>query len=84
MIDLTFPLQRAFVLDYLYHNCYTKTARAFARDTAVMHLNKDGDEITSHDGRWQGTSADLIEDGLRKIQLREGAVTCRLSESNPL
>ncbi|KAG2158226.1 PQ loop repeat-domain-containing protein [Suillus bovinus] len=62
---------RAFVLDYLCHNCYTKTAQAFARDTAVRHLDKDGDEITSSDRRLQGTSADLTEEGLRRIRRRE-------------
>lgn len=69
-----FSLQRALVLDYLCHNCYTETARAFARDTAVRHIDKDGDEITSSDRWWQGTSVDLTEEGLRKIQLREGAL----------
>lgn len=62
---------RAFVLDYLCHNCYTKTAQAFARDTAVRHLDKDGDEITSPDRRLQGTSADLTDEGLRRIRRRE-------------
>ncbi|KAG1756668.1 PQ loop repeat-domain-containing protein [Suillus paluster] len=62
---------RAFVLDYLCHNCYTKTAQAFARDTTVRHLDKDGDEIMSPDRRLQGNSVDLTEEGLRRIRLRE-------------
>ncbi|KAG2111658.1 PQ loop repeat-domain-containing protein [Suillus discolor] len=70
---------RAFVLDYLCHNCYTKTAQAFARDTAVRHLDKDGDEITSPDRRLQGTSADLTDEGLRKIRRREEVRTEILS-----
>lgn len=70
---------RAFVLDYLCHNCYTKTAQAFARDTAVRHLDKDGDEITSPDRRLQGTSADLTDEGLRRIRLREEVRTEILS-----
>ncbi|KAG1827178.1 CTLH/CRA C-terminal to lish motif domain-containing protein [Suillus subaureus] len=70
---------RAFVLDYLCHNCYTKTAQAFARDTAVRHLDKDGDEITSPDRRLQGTSVDLTDEGLRRIRRREDVRTEILS-----
>lgn len=70
---------RAFVLDYLCHNCYTKTAQAFARDTTVRHLDKDGDEITSPDRRLQGTSADLTGEGLQRIRRREEVRTEILS-----
>ncbi|KAG1782613.1 PQ loop repeat-domain-containing protein [Suillus placidus] len=70
---------RAFVLDYLCHNCYTNTAQAFARDTTVRHLDKDGDEITSPDRRLQGTSADLTGEGLQRIRRREEVQTEILS-----
>ncbi|KAK0463968.1 PQ loop repeat-domain-containing protein [Desarmillaria tabescens] len=36
---------RSLVLDYLSHQCYTRTARAFAEDSAVRHLDADGDEV---------------------------------------
>ncbi|TCD64665.1 hypothetical protein EIP91_003826 [Steccherinum ochraceum] len=36
---------RSLVLDYLCHNSYTETARAFVRDSAVKHLDADGDEL---------------------------------------
>ncbi|KAG1754644.1 PQ loop repeat-domain-containing protein [Suillus lakei] len=79
---------RAFVLDYLCHNCHTKTAQAFARDTAVRHLDKDGDEITSPDRRLQGTSADLTDEGLRRIRRREeirtGILSGRIDEATAL
>lgn len=37
----------------------------------MRHLDKDGDEITSPDRRLQGTSADLTDEGLRRIRRRE-------------
>ncbi|KAK0503431.1 PQ loop repeat-domain-containing protein [Armillaria luteobubalina] len=36
---------RSLVLDYLSHQCYTRTARAFAEDSSVRHLDADGDEV---------------------------------------
>ncbi len=33
------------VLDYLCHGCYTSTAKAFAKDSTVRHVDADGDEI---------------------------------------
>ncbi|KAK0196944.1 PQ loop repeat-domain-containing protein [Armillaria mellea] len=36
---------RSLVLDYLSHQCYTRTARAFAEDSSVQHLDADGDEV---------------------------------------
>ncbi|PFH54276.1 hypothetical protein AMATHDRAFT_72778 [Amanita thiersii Skay4041] len=36
---------RSFVLDYLIYQCYSKTAKAFLRDTVVKHYNADGDEL---------------------------------------
>lgn len=40
-----FLSQRSLVLDYLCHHCYTNTARAFARESTIRHLDPDGDEI---------------------------------------
>ncbi|KAI0035929.1 CTLH/CRA C-terminal to lish motif domain-containing protein, partial [Vararia minispora EC-137] len=37
---------RALVLDYLIHHSYTETARAFAAESVVRHLDADGDEIS--------------------------------------
>ncbi|CAL1704646.1 unnamed protein product [Somion occarium] len=36
---------RALVLDYLCHNAFSNAARAFVRDSAVKHLDADGDEL---------------------------------------
>lgn len=62
--------QRTLVLDYLCHNCNTKTARAFARDSAVRHLDADGDEIHP-DGLDASSSADLTNETLRLVDLRQ-------------
>ncbi|KAF5380891.1 hypothetical protein D9615_004026 [Tricholomella constricta] len=61
---------RALVLDYLCHQCYTRTAKAFARDSTVRHLDADGDEIPANKGLSQ-TIAELPEDELKQIELRE-------------
>ncbi|KAH7929697.1 hypothetical protein BV22DRAFT_1002090 [Leucogyrophana mollusca] len=70
---------RALVLDYLCHSCYTKTARAFARDSAVRHLDADGDEIMSSNKELQGGAMELTDDELEKIQLRNHIRTQILS-----
>ncbi|KAI6132157.1 hypothetical protein EDD16DRAFT_673900 [Pisolithus croceorrhizus] len=31
---------RTLVLDYLCHSCYTKTAQAFSKESAVRHLGQ--------------------------------------------
>ncbi|KAF8557320.1 hypothetical protein OG21DRAFT_1435558, partial [Imleria badia] len=71
---------RSFVLNYLCHNCYLKTAEAFAKESAVRHLDKDGDEIhdrtTPPDGDGLGTirtasSTDLSDEMVRNILLRQ-------------
>ncbi|KAM6500448.1 PQ loop repeat domain containing protein [Amanita muscaria] len=36
---------RTLVLDYLAHQCYTNTAKAFLRESAIKHFNADGDEV---------------------------------------
>ncbi|KAH7913746.1 PQ loop repeat-domain-containing protein [Hygrophoropsis aurantiaca] len=66
---------RTLVLDYLCHSCYTKTALAFARDSAVRHLDADGDEIMNSSKELPRTSGDLTGDDLEKIQLRNFITT---------
>ncbi|KIJ69053.1 hypothetical protein HYDPIDRAFT_81113 [Hydnomerulius pinastri MD-312] len=51
---------RKLVLDYLCHNCYTKTAQAFTKDGAVRHLDKDGDEIPPASVRRNGTDGRTV------------------------
>jgi len=72
---------RNLVLNYLCHNCYLETAEAFAKDSAVRHLDKDGDEIRDQttprvgDGLGtigsQGSSTDLSDEMVRNILLRQ-------------
>ncbi|KIJ16758.1 hypothetical protein PAXINDRAFT_98569, partial [Paxillus involutus ATCC 200175] len=83
--------RRKLVLDYLCHNCYVRTAQAFAKDSAVRHLDKDGNEIrygTTSSSRAEdemngvepgGSTTDLSEDMIRKILLRERIRTHILS-----
>ncbi|KAF9053799.1 hypothetical protein BDZ89DRAFT_1004845 [Hymenopellis radicata] len=59
---------RALVLDYLSHQCYTRTARAFAKDSAVRHLDADGDEVMSPDD--EPSLPQLSEVVLEKANLR--------------
>jgi hypothetical protein len=56
------------VLDYLCHNCHTETARAFARDSAVRHLDADGDEIMPPE---TDSGTDRTEEVLRLVELRQ-------------
>jgi hypothetical protein len=64
-------LQRALVLDYLCHNCHTETARAFARESAVRHLDADGDEIMPPGKATGETLTDLTDGMLRLVELRQ-------------
>ncbi|KIK92407.1 hypothetical protein PAXRUDRAFT_147397 [Paxillus rubicundulus Ve08.2h10] len=49
---------RKLVLDYLCHNCYVRTAQAFAKDSVVRHF-EDVNEI-----RYGTTSSSRVEDEL--------------------
>lgn len=64
--------QRALVLDYLCHNCYTRTAKAFAQDSTVRHLDADGDEISGGPKGFEGKYPGLSENRLKQVELREG------------
>ncbi|KAG6333490.1 hypothetical protein ID866_5593 [Astraeus odoratus] len=70
---------RALILDYLCHNCYTKTAQAFSKDSVVRHLDLDGDEFVSGPGKLGGTFPELSEDMIRAIAIRERIRTHILS-----
>jgi hypothetical protein len=59
---------RTLVLDYLCHNCYTETARAFARESAARLLDGDGDEVMDCE---KGSGDDLTEEMLRLVELRQ-------------
>jgi hypothetical protein len=69
-------IQRALVLDYLCHNCHTETARAFAHESAVRHLDADGDEIMP---LGKDTSKDLTSQVLRLVELRQRESPAMLS-----
>lgn len=68
------------MLDYLCHNCYTNTARAFARDSTVRHLDADGDEINNKPSDYAELSAGF----LKHVDLRESLSTANFSSSIPL
>ncbi|THH20698.1 hypothetical protein EW146_g723 [Bondarzewia mesenterica] len=59
---------RALVLDYLCHNCYIRTARVFARDSLVQHLNADGEEVMRPKG--EGDSVGVTDDDLEEVESR--------------
>jgi hypothetical protein len=86
------PVQlRTLVLNYLYHGCFSRTAQAFSTDSAVRHLDPDGDEIMPE----SKASADSLPEGMldlveRREQIRRlilaGKVddaTTRLNEYFP-
>lgn len=64
------------VLDYLCHNCYTETARAFKQASTVRPLDADGDEViedaASEDIVGAHGPGESFEDQLRQIELRNG------------
>ncbi|KAJ3796961.1 lish motif-containing protein [Lentinula aff. detonsa] len=68
------PVQlRSLILDYLAHNGYSKTARAFIRDSAVRHIGVDGDEVMqpqTASGLGPSTS-ELMESTLKQAELRK-------------
>ncbi|KAF7964793.1 hypothetical protein HWV62_2890, partial [Athelia sp. TMB] len=59
------------ILDYLCQNCDTKTARAFARDSAVRHLDADGDEIHPDGGAAAAAAASRLDETLRLADIRQ-------------
>lgn len=59
------------ILDYLCQNCNTKTARAFARDSTVRHLDADGDEIHPDGGAAAAAAASRLDKTLRFADIRQ-------------
>jgi hypothetical protein len=70
LLTLARIYKRNLVLDYLCHNCYSATARAFARDSAVRHLDADGDEIMGPE-KGSSDATDLTGMMLRLVDLRQ-------------
>lgn len=63
--------QRSLVLDYLCHSCYTGTARAFAQDSTVRHLDADGDEMIAR-REDERDSTGVTEEDLKQVEIRRG------------
>ncbi|KAI0797987.1 CTLH/CRA C-terminal to lish motif domain-containing protein [Abortiporus biennis] len=71
---------RTLVFDYLCHSSYTETARAFVRDSAVKHLDADGDELMSTDDVEEtDILATTLEDRISPALLRKDIRTNILS-----
>ncbi|KAF8623578.1 hypothetical protein AX15_006346 [Amanita polypyramis BW_CC] len=68
---------RSLVLDYLTHQCYTRTAKAFLRDSAVKHFNADGDEVELPLSSTVDTA--LHSEVLREVDVRQEIRTYVLS-----
>ncbi|KAJ3814974.1 CTLH/CRA C-terminal to lish motif domain-containing protein [Lentinula lateritia] len=68
------PIQlRSLIVNYLAHNGYSNTVRAFVRDSAVRHIDVDGDEVVQP----QMASAlgpnlsESLETSLKQAELRK-------------
>lgn len=73
------PLQRTLIFDYLCQNAFTSTARTFVKDTAIRHLDSDGDEImASSSAPAHDLLAETMEESLGQAELRRGAFHCRI------
>ncbi|EIM90091.1 uncharacterized protein STEHIDRAFT_108677 [Stereum hirsutum FP-91666 SS1] len=71
---------RSLVLDYLCHSCYTGTARAFAQDSTVRHLDADGDEMVAR-REDERDSTGVTEEDLKQVEIRREIQTSILSGS---
>ncbi len=70
-------IQRLLVMDYLYQHCYTRTAVAFARDSAVRHLDADGDEIVQPQEKGilgESDALELSQETLKEAELRNSGL----------
>lgn len=75
---------RTFVLDYLVHHCYTKTAKAFIKDSTVPCLDADGDEIQlidSPDGRCTEHFEEILKKGEIRANIRAHILAGRAEEA---
>ncbi|KAJ4487853.1 lish motif-containing protein [Lentinula aciculospora] len=68
------PIQlRSLLLDYLAYNGYSNTARSFMRDSAVRHIDVDGDEavkLPASSGHGP-SSSEVLESTLKQAELRK-------------
>ncbi|KAF5377064.1 hypothetical protein D9757_007695 [Collybiopsis confluens] len=65
------PIQlRSLILNYLAHNGYGGTARAFKRDSAVRHIDADGDEVIQATGI-SSSSSESLDSALKQAELRK-------------
>ena len=78
---ISLSLKRAIILDYLVQRCYTRTARAFAADSTIRHLDADGDELRRPQG--EDDSPGITEDALHHADLRQGAYSFLTLYSSP-
>jgi solute carrier family 66 (lysosomal lysine-arginine transporter), member 1 len=62
------------VLDYLCYHCYTNTARAFARESTIRHLDADGDEIHPGKESIHNTVMVASEAMFKDLDLRERCI----------
>jgi len=73
------------VLDYLFQNCYTRTAAAFTKESTVRHLDADGDEILQPEVRGILADQDVLEltkETLREAELRNSTSLTVLAQQN--
>ncbi|VDB83073.1 unnamed protein product [Peniophora sp. CBMAI 1063] len=76
-LPVTGHLLRSLILDYLTHNAYADTARAFSDESRVRHLDADGDDVTPTAD--EADSGKVSEDLLAQAQLRREVRTCILT-----
>ncbi|TFK76307.1 hypothetical protein BDN72DRAFT_756006 [Pluteus cervinus] len=69
---------RSLVLDYLCHGCYTSTAKAFAKDSTVRHVDADGDEIITTTPA-EDDAGRMFRELVDQVELRENIRTHILS-----
>jgi hypothetical protein len=75
-VVLRFSFKHSLVLDYLSHYCYTNTADAFLRDTAIKQFDADGDEVELPLSSVADTdTVALNSEAFREADLRDGAST---------
>ena len=66
-------IQRNLIFDYLCHNAFTDTARAFVRESTVKSVDADGDEVMSAEALGHSDLlAESMDDKLIQAELRRG------------
>ncbi|PBK97036.1 hypothetical protein ARMGADRAFT_989378 [Armillaria gallica] len=78
---------RSLVLDYLSHQCYTRTARAFAEDSSVRHLDADGDEVMQPaDGgsSLPELSEEVLKQADQRAEIRQLLLSGKVDEATDL